>query len=256
MVGHAALDRGIEVRIPVPQPLLHPRGAFVSGPRTPPSHGGNTGSNPVCAATPFERICRFFACSAGAAKTPLKPACNPCATEMGDAQRHEAVVEQHSATLAPGCRTPPTPWRPVARRVLVVQTLGREDHPHDRKDARSLLGRRSRRAFCSAISRTTGMVRDAFGEATRPRRLLANAAVAQGDLLVEQARGRARPHGAARARTRRRESRSEEVSLASSVNGKPLAKAANSLACPMDHTRVSPGVRHCWQGPRMLKGGG
>ena len=46
-----------------------------------PSHGGNTGSNPVCATTLFRRRCRGFVCFAPASEGLLQPACNPPATE-------------------------------------------------------------------------------------------------------------------------------------------------------------------------------
>ena len=39
-----------------------------------PSHGGNTGSNPVCAANLFEPKCRGFVRSKAVAKSPLQPA--------------------------------------------------------------------------------------------------------------------------------------------------------------------------------------
>jgi len=59
-----------------------------------PSHGGNAGSNPVCAATFFERKCRGFVRPEAVAKTPRQVACNPRATEMGGARWHE-----HTAAL-------------------------------------------------------------------------------------------------------------------------------------------------------------
>ena len=57
-----------------------------------PSHGGNTGSNPVCATTFFRRRCRGFVHFAPAEEGLQKPACNPPATESGGRRWHGAVL--------------------------------------------------------------------------------------------------------------------------------------------------------------------
>ena len=58
-----------------------------------PSHGGNTGSNPVCAATLFRRKCRGFMYRARASRGLQRPACNHLATRSGGRRWHLAVLD-------------------------------------------------------------------------------------------------------------------------------------------------------------------